>query len=302
MQEHCRKKDHGRVKNGNLTIDKYIESQDPAILKGVIITVGYMCWNTEKASVEGAIALANESRRLGRMGIRMDTYILDNGSDDNTSKLLQLNVGNIPGVYLFREPENRGISIGRNILINLALTSKPDYHLMLDGDIEIVPLSVYQMVRYLECHQELGCIGAYSSNYTTIRSEAARCIFEIPENRVKHDIKIAWTQYGLFRACMLSQGLRFDCSGPFGEPGWGFEDDDFYYQMMEAGFDSKYFGGMCYLHRNIRSSWPSLQKKGVDVEAMFKKRQEFLINKWSKKGLNSAILRSVSAQHVPIYQ
>ncbi len=299
MLEHCRKMDHGRVRNGNLTIEQFIEREDASLYAGVIITLGYICWNTKEASVEGALALAEEAIRLRQLGIEAKVIILDNGSRDGTAEALNVALGHNTNCIILSRDENQGISKGRNIIIDVARTFNPTYHLMLDGDIEVVPLSVYQMMRYLECHKDYGCIGAYSSNYSKERDHVAKNLYEIPEGRVKGDIKIAWTQYGLFRAIMFEQGIRFDESGPFGEPGWGFEDDDFFYQMIMQGWESKYFGGMCYLHRNIRSSWPNLRAEGVDIDSMFKKRKEYLINKWRKCEPNSAILQGVAGQHPP---
>lgn len=298
MLEHCRKRDHGRVKNGNLSIDTYIQRQLQEPRPHVIITLGYLCWNTRRASSEGAEALIQEAKRLRVLGNTVHIVIVDNGSDDGTYQYLcQAAVG--AQVEIYRNNENVGIGRARNFIIDAAVDLDSDYLLMMDGDIEVVPLSVYQMARYLECHKELGCIGAYSSSYTTERKHASESIYEIQESRVKADIHVAWTQYGLFRCEMFRQGVRFDECGPFGEPGWGFEDDDLFMQMDLLGWANKYFGGMCYLHRNIRSSWPSITALGLNVEEVFRKRQSYLLNKWRQKGYTPAILRAVEAQHPP---
>jgi hypothetical protein len=158
------------------------------------------------------------------------------------------------------------------------------------------------MIRYLECHADVGVIGAYSANYSIKRSECTPNCVEIPESRVHNDIRCAWTQYGLFRCELFSKGVRFDEEGPFGLPGWGFEDDDLHYQIAELGFHNRYYSGMRYLHRAIHSSWDHLEKIGTDVNEMFEARKEYLVQKWAKRGVSPAILQRVGAQRLPRFK
>lgn len=298
MLAHCRKNNHGRVKDGAVTIESFMAQAEP--LRDVIITLGYLCWNTCEASTEGALALVEECTRLEQLGARVHIYIMDNGSQDGTTRSIIGALKEIPDNFLMSlNTENRGISFARNRIIDHAIEMKSDYVLLMDGDIEIVPLSAYTMARYLECHQDLGCIGAYSSNYTKDRKSAAKRLIEIPEYAVKSDINCAWTQYGMFRVTMFEAGICFDEGGPFGQPGWGFEDDDLCFQMLSAGWKNKYFGGMKYLHRNIRSSWPNLRNDGVDPVVMFKKRKEYLIKKWREKGFDPGKIQAVVGQQIP---
>jgi GT2 family glycosyltransferase len=297
MIKHCRDLAHGLVRNGLMTIDQFIEAHQKEL--SVNITFAYLCWNTKQASVEGVQALLAECDRLERMGCKGDVAILDNGSTDGTWDGILEVAEKDPRANGVALDANRGISVGRNYLIELALQAKPHYILMLDGDIELVPLSSFVMARYLECHRELGCIGAYSSNYTNIREEADERLIEIPEIRVKSDIPIAWTQYGLFRASMFEQGLRFDETGAFGEPGWGFEDDELFFNMQASGWGSKYFCGMRYLHRNIRSSWVNLERDGTNLETMFIKRKEHLISRLTALGVDRRMVQRIRAQQLP---
>ncbi len=301
MRAHCQRNNHGVVPHGKMTIDQYIDVQAPLPPRGVIITLGYLCWNTAKASEEGVIALAKEADRLRRLGCEAHVLVVDNGSSDGTARRIESSFDHpVLNFELIKNVRNFGISVGRNQLIDGAVERKSDYLCLMDGDIEIVPLSSYVMVRYLECHSRLGCIGAYSSSFTSERLKATKSLMEIQECRVKDDIKCAWTQYGMFRCSMFKGGLiRFDESGPFGEPGWGFEDDDLHWQMDAKGWENKYFAGITYLHRNIRSSFPNLQASGVDVQVMFNKRKEYLIKKWSQRGVSSDTLRTIQAQTLP---
>lgn len=299
MWNHCRKTGHGLVKNGLMTIEEYIETHRNEPPVGVTVTLGYLCWNTVQASAEGAVALVREADRLRQLGCHAQVVILDNGSDDDTYWAIKKAVEGVDSVTVLRNLKNEGISRGRNFIIEVARTIDTDFLMLMDGDIEIVPLSSYVMARYLGCHPEVGCIGAYSANYTKDRTLAASKLIEIPESRVKDDVQCAWTQYGMFRGTMFEQGIRFNQAGAFGEPGWGFEDDDLFFQMMQKGWRNRYFSGMRYLHRNIRSSFPNLQKQGIDLETMFKKRQQYLVSTWSQLGLDSRILKRIEAQRLP---
>jgi glycosyltransferase involved in cell wall biosynthesis len=300
MIVHCKTRQHGVV-GPSVAIDAYIESQKAEGPKSVIITLGYLCWNTRAISVEGVLALKEEADRLRSMGNIPFICVIDNGSTDGTYDAILAAFGGQlpPEVFLSRLPENRGISHARNHIIRFALACGSKYTLFMDGDIEVVPLSTYTMMRYLECHARVGVIGAYSSNCSEHRNFCAKVLTEIPESRIHVDIRVAWTQYGLFRTALFEKGVEFDESGPFGQPGWGYEDDDLHYQIVRAGYENRYFGGMCYLHRALHSSWGSLKRDGVDLEKMFTARKDYLLQKWRKLGADAGILKLVEAQRLP---
>jgi len=299
MEEHCRRNGHGIVPYGGLTLESYVETTPHKLTYSVNITLGYLCWNTAQISAEGVAALVRESERLGKLGCNVQIVILDNGSTDDTFHKTHKSLGTHPA-ELIRNVRNFGISPARNQILDAALDRGSHYVLLMDGDIEVVPLSVFQMVRYLECHPTLGCIGAYSSNCTPDRLRTTAALYEIPESRVKHDIRCAWTQYGLFRCKMFQHGMiRFDEDGPFGEPGWGYEDDDLYWQMQSLGWGNKYFSGMTYLHRAIHSSFKLLKKDGVSLEKMFQRRKEYLLTKLRKRGVDESVLQGIEAQSLP---
>jgi cellulose synthase/poly-beta-1,6-N-acetylglucosamine synthase-like glycosyltransferase len=310
ITQHCKRFSHGIVDPMHTSIEDFISQQlrdEPRINKRIALC--YLCWNTAAISADGVSGLVHEAQRLTRLGNKASVIVLDNGSDDDTmpriKSRLQSDFGGQPSfVHLHRNSTNKGISVARNSMIQFAVDSvmglAADYVLMLDGDIQIVPLSTYTMTRYLECHTDVGCIGANSTNWTTEPKHAARHLTEIKPSRVHRNVRCAWTQYGMFRGSMFSlDGLMFDESGPFGQPGWGFEDDDLYYQMQQAGWINAYFNGMRYLHRALRSSWPSIEKLGLSVQDRFQARQRHLVNKWRAKGLSPVILGLISAQKLP---
>lgn len=302
MIDHCRRNGHGVVNADAIEEGEYIAQEAPLPPRGVTVTLGYLCWNTANVSGVGVLALMREAARLERLGCHAHIAVVDNGSTDETANAIALAGSfnpDLPQAWFHRNSNNYGISVARNQIIDQAAELKSDYVLLLDGDIELVPLSSYTMARYLECHTTVGCIGAYAANHSTNRRFCAKTLREIPESRVKYDVHIAWTQYGLFRMSMFNNGIRFDEDGPFGEPGWGFEDDDLYYQMRGRAWGSRYFNGMTYLHRNVRSSLPLLEQSGVDIPAMFNKRKDYLLKKWSRRGFDNVILDTIKAQQLP---
>lgn len=303
MLAHCRRTGHGRVPLGALPREKWIERElaQANLVQGHKIAMAQLCWNTAEISAEACTAMAKECGILSLLGNSGSIAVMDNGSADDTLQRVVTTLaswGHLP-ISIHRNEVNQGISKARNKLIDMARAQGAEFVLLVDGDIEIVPISVYTMMRYLDCHKDVGCIGAYSGAYTKDRTRMTGALLNIEESRVKSDIDVAWTQYGLFRMSMFDQGIKFDEDGPFGEPGWGFEDDDLALQMLERGWRLPYFGGMTYLHRNIRSSWVHIANQGYDVARMFNKRKDYLIEKWSQRGYNRAKLNLIKAQQLP---
>lgn len=294
IQQHCEENSHGVV--SYVDDDSFIESE-AGKLAGVIITFGFLCWNTKDVSVEGLIALYQEIGRLERLGVTARVLVLDNGSMDGSAKALAACA--LPGYGdVLAVKDNIGISAGRNLIIDECGIYDPKYILLMDGDINIVPFSSYAMASYLESHPQAGCIGAVASQCTTDGLGVSRRLYSIHESRAKKDIACAWTQYGMFRYDMFDK-VRFDEGGPFGEPGWGFEDDDLCYQMYKEGYENHYFTGMTYLHRSLRSSWPSLTGMGINIHEKFLRRRTYLIDKWKHDSQIAPYAGIVKGQRMP---
>ena len=114
---------------------------------------------------------------------------------------------------------------------------------------------------------------------------------------------VAWTQYGLFRAGIFRDGVRFDEDPPFDGAGWGFEDNDLAFQMEVRGYRSQRFMGVTYLHRKARSSIRIMRRLGIDADALFAKRRSRLLEKWAHvaqiaQGPLLAVQRSTALPHV----
>jgi glycosyltransferase involved in cell wall biosynthesis/SAM-dependent methyltransferase len=247
------------------------------------IVLALLTWNTRDISLDSAHALLVEARMLKRLGYEPSLCLTDNGSTDGTAEALQALEAetDVPCTFVMNG-QNLGNSIARNQIIDHAMKAGADYLLFMDGDIEVVPFSTFAMIRYLENNGErLGCVGADSWGQTPHRHLASPCLYSATDCRIENVNLVAWTQYGLFRREVFETGIRFDVNGPFGGPGWGFEDNDLAFQMDVKGFVNHRMFGMTYLHRAMGSSIRELRAQGADVAAMYSSRRDYVIEKWS---------------------
>jgi glycosyltransferase involved in cell wall biosynthesis len=219
---------------------------------------------------------------LRRLGHEASVVVCDNGSTDGTPDALR---GlepeiDVPHHFLFNR-ENRGISAARNQLIEHFLATGGDYALFVDGDIEPAPFSSFAMLRHMEsAGRVLGALGAYSHDHTTERRHSTPYLFHVEPKLVETLSTVVTTGYGMFRREVFEAGVRFDASGPFEQPGWGFEDNDLAFQLTVKGFAVRRFRGVRFLHRSVRSSIPLLRRHGHDPADAFRRRQQHLIAKW----------------------
>jgi hypothetical protein len=209
--------------------------------------------------------------------------VVDNGSDDGTAeglRELEPSLG-VPHRFIYNA-SNYGNSRARNQIIDHALHVAADYLLFVDSDIEIVPHSVHAMLRYLEsCGRFVGCVGAFSHGFSDERAHTTPSLFSLADVQLGTLNFVAWTQYGLFRADVFRDGVRFDEAPPFDGAGWGFEDNDLAFQMDLLGYRLHHFTGMTYLHRKARSSIRIMRRSGIDPAVLFKDRRTRIIEKWS---------------------
>jgi glycosyltransferase involved in cell wall biosynthesis len=250
------------------------------------VVFGLLVWNTRDVSLDSARAQLREARLLVRLGHEAAVCICDNGSTDGTPEALRAfaEACDVP-CKLILNSSNLGNCIARNQIIDSALESGADYLLMTDGDIELVPFSSFAMLRHMEdSGRTLGCLGADHWGQTPARDQAAPYLYSVNDCRIELVDQIAYTQYGLFRREVFEDGVRFEEQGPFGGPGWGYEDNDLAFQMLTRGYSIQGFSGMTYLHREIRSSVRLLRDQGVDTGAVCASRQRYVVDKWSNVG------------------
>lgn len=261
------------------------------------IALSLLTWNHEHCVEHSLSALMEEAIRLELLNFDPCVMVRDNGSTDRTWEKVACLARGPMDFYLAWNGSNLGISRARNQVIEQALKIGAEFLLFVDGDISAVPGATWAMADYLRRHPSVGVIGAWSSSYTDKVERASRQHLRIPDEMVSASIPCAWTQYGLFRVEMFRKGIRFEESGPFGQPGWGCEDSELFLQMEAAGWENHYFRGMTYLHEHIRSSIVNLMKEGKDAESLFHARKNYMLNKWGKSG--SKWIRQMSTETYP---
>lgn len=267
------------------------------------IAMGLLTWNTARISVEALQALLLEADRLRLLGYTPEILVTDNGSTDGTpDQLLSLTETSDAGLGIevsgIFNRLNVGNSIARNQMIDQARTRGAKYLLFTDGDLEIIPWSVPCLISYLETHPSDGCAGLYSGGQTKIREEATPILHSVYAMKEERSQPVTWTQYGLFRMSIF-EAVRFDSSGPFGGPGWGFEDNDLYFQMRQQEIGSVCFVGATYLHRNKHSSIALLWQSGKDPNSLFEARRQQLIKKWEGVPIINAELNQLLGVSMP---
>ncbi len=89
------------------------------------------------------------------------------------------------------------------------------------------------MLDYLRRTPEADVIGVEIADFET-DSEKAWRRWPRPIEKAYHNTRLSHTAYALCRA-RAWDGLRFCEDGPFGEPGWGADDDEMACQWGEAG-------------------------------------------------------------------
>lgn len=248
------------------------------------LVLGLLAWNTDQISLESAQALLKEARMLRGLGFATNLCLVDNGSTDQTREFFQAfarEASRFVPCRLILNNQNLGNSIARNQMIHYALGVAAKYLLFTDGDLELIPFSTLPLMGYLDQHPEVGCAGLYSGSWTRKREEATPILDWLDWSKPEMIQPVAWTQYGLFRAEMFRSGIRFESRGPFAGPGWGFEDNDLWLQMKQAGFGNACFYGARYLHRDKQSSLGLLRKEGLDPQALYAARKQFLKDKWA---------------------
>lgn len=264
-------------------------------MRGVIITLGMITWNTARVSQEALATLYEEAVRLRQAGYLPDIVVLDNASDDDTRTLLRHESMNyeLPTTVLgVGSPVSS--SLLRNRIIDLAEESH--YVFFQDGDIEIIPGSLLAMAHYMNEHPKLSALAMDPASSTTERAEVDPVVVS-EVKRVAVEPLMYLCGYGLFVRAMF-HAFRFIEVGPFSRVGWGSEDDDLHFRMLSKGMESRYVLGHTYLHRSPKSSWQWLSKLGVDPLATFEDRRQTLIQEWRRSAVVASRLQLLQAQHV----
>jgi glycosyltransferase involved in cell wall biosynthesis len=272
--------------------DWAISEREKGTLKGVRVALGFLTWNCKDAAIPAAEELVRERDRLRAMGAESEVIWLDNGSTDGT-------MGEVFPILSWKGnptpcfEENRGSSVGRNRLIDLARNWDADYLLFIDGDIQVIPYSAYALtVALRSLDKDTAVLGLDSSNCGPEGDVGIS-----PDMRVIHPWMMkrsdltALTQYGLWDMRVFND-CRFDETGPFGGPGWGLEDDEMWLQFTAKGWKQYTVYPFRYTHRHIHSSVRALG--GDFVLRNFEERRKYVLNKWKGTSWAASHLRSIA--------
>lgn len=159
--------------------------------------------------------------------------VVSNGSQDGTNEWLQeVDEPRLTAVYR----ENLGAGPGRNAGLAEWDKNPTPYVLMVDGGIMPPYNGVKYHKDYLTRHPEVDIISPeVNSAFTTDLQEATLIMTgPIPDDSIFRQGMLSGTAYCLTRARVWD--VRFCEEGPFGEPGWGADDNDMQYRWNEKGY------------------------------------------------------------------
>jgi glycosyltransferase involved in cell wall biosynthesis len=157
-----------------------------------------------------------------------EIIVVNNGSEDGTAEWLATQSG-----LTVINRENNGAGPGRNAGLDMA--GRFDYVLMLDGGIRLLLGGTQKMIDYLERRQGADVIGVEIADFETDPERAwRRWPKPIRDEDTYQNLRLSHTAYCLARFRAFD-GLRFSEEGPFGEAGWGCDDDQMAYQWRDAG-------------------------------------------------------------------
>ena len=179
--------------------------------------------------------------------------VVNNGSVDGTQEWLadQLDLTVI-------NRENHGAGPGRNAGLDAA--GNFDYVLMLDGGIRPLRGGIKKLVHYLERTPEADVIGIEIADFETDKERAWRR-WPNPVEYTYTNTRLSHTAYCLCRSCAWND-CRFSEEGPFGEPGWGVDDDEMAYRWQEAGIEVHVVTCQCRQHQKCTGVHPYRHKSG----------------------------------------
>lgn len=183
------------------------------MIKAIITTIDNLSNNKEQIRILKDDSLIDE------------IIVVNNGSIDGTQEWLTTQ-----DITVINK-ENNGAGPGRNAGLDKA--GKFDYVLMLDGGIRPLINGTQVMLDYLEKNQEADVIGVEIADFETDHSKAWRR-WPNPIENTYQNTRLSHTAYCLARYRAFDN-IRFNEQGPFGEPGWGCDDDELAYQWNDRG-------------------------------------------------------------------
>lgn len=186
---------------------------------------------------------------LENLSIENEIIVFDQNSDDGSVDFLKQQ-NNIKKLFL--SETNVGNSISRNQMIQ---SCKYDYVFLLDSDIVPIKNSIEHLYQFMIKNKNYSFLGYDYENFSTNKSETTQVENEISEKDIVNNIRIALTQYGIFRKKDLLE-VPFPEFEPFNQEGWGAEDDLVGMTIHDNNIGlTGIIKGRKYYHNYAKSSW-----------------------------------------------
>lgn len=185
---------------------------------------------------------------LNELDIENEILVFDQNSTDGSVEFLNKQ----KNVKLFLSDKNVGNSISRNKMIQ---SCKYDYILLLDSDIVPIYKSVESLYLFMIENPQYSFVGYDYESCSNIENKITEVELGIRQEDVVSGIRIALTQYGMFRKKDLLE-CPFPEFEPFNKEGWGAEDDLVGMTIHDnnIGLTGK-IKGRVYYHDYQKSSW-----------------------------------------------
>jgi hypothetical protein len=210
-----------------------------------------------------------------------EIIVVDNGSRDDTAAWL----GTQRGLTVVT-CENRGPGPGRNA--GLEAAGHFDWLLLLDGGIRPLRGSVAYLRAYLERRDDAQVVGLEIGDMTTDPTLGwTHFGGPVADADTYANRLLSHTAYCLARAVAF-EGLRFCDEGPFGEPGWGVDDNEMACRWQEAGIGVHVVRG----RRPYRRASGSFQRLHAETGiwpnqygSVYEKRLVYCQQEWPQYGI-----------------
>ena len=247
------------------------------------VAISILTWNSMQDINMLFKSISKEIDILKSKNFDVMVYLVDNGSFDGTINFLE-NQKYFSFDYIVKNKINLGISRSKNMMIKKSIEDEIDFFFMFDDDQYVIENSFIKMIEFMVNHDSVGCF-AHNAIFYTKDLNDKRIPIKFPD---LSDLSIQWNiksgvgstrafcSYSLFREKIFKNGICFDESGPFGEAGYGFDDDDLGMQMKENDWDICVFNNI-YVYHNISSSVPLLKKQN---NFRYNDRKLYLQKKW----------------------
>ena len=238
---------------------------------GVVI----LNWNTRdllRVCLKGVLA--------SRGDVRYQVCVVDNASTDGSAEMAR---AEFPQVQVLQSPVNGGFAAGNNFGLRAfgfgdpAADEPPRHALLLNPDTEVPPDGLAGLVRYLDEHPAVGCVGPRLVLPDGSLDLACRRSFPTPAvsfwritglsklfprsrlfgryNMTYLDERQEAQVEAVVGACMLVRGEAIARAGLLDEAFWMYgEDLDWALRIRGAGYTTMYYPGVTVLHHKRAAS------------------------------------------------